>query len=901
MGTIGHPPGTHAPASPALPRTQQIPQRDRLPMYQVADTELEMGSSLGNSTCWITTKGTGDIEAIFSTYLGLKVTGAVCVRYSGIGRRMEQAYEEGGVPEGEPASEHNGVRQVDGQIALYRQTPGRFVLHPAYQRHEYELPGSILVEETVVVPRVQVPGQSDERYAHLGRVSPIVYQVIRLHNDAAIPTRVSCYGYAHLQGATPADVGGIYDPTLGQGALVARNQSHPDWVRIFGIVGQQRVARWETGFDDRQIYETTNISPLRNDTMATGAILGALQVDIELQPGDTTECAFVTVFSPDGEAKAREIFDAAQQHDVALAETIAFYNRAAEVSQVLTPDAQINLGVTWAKVNMLRVMAEYPTGPAFTNDPSLSSAVVGRDAAWFAWGCDYLAPSFSRNLLDALASRQRESGLILEYYNAVTDERADNGFNINDNTPLFLIAMRHHYQLTRDDAYLRHLYPAVRKAANCILRQRDTELEVVPPERKHGLVTCTVRGTDVYGIASWRNIIPNYTLNGAVTEINTECAAALRAAAVLAEAVGTSESQGDAREFRAAGEALVDAINTHLINPATGLYYLNIDLDGNIHTDVTADEIYPVLFGVAPDEVAFRVISRLNYADFWTPAGIRTVSQMSPDYDPYRQWGLMGGVWPGVSWWYAFAASKYHPDIMVRALRSSFEHYARDPKKNNTVPGQFSEWMDGESLVNRGMRLSPWEPPRFVLAAVAGICGVRQELEGLTLSPIIPRDWKWVGLRRLPHRGREIAFFAGYQDDGTHVYATTDFMTTPHAPSAASFSKHLPSVVSFTKHLFDEDVTNAVDSRHPQAQHIAFKRAGEILICLGSSAEQTLLLPLRVRELLDDNTVYQVETYSSEWQRWTTGRRARGKDMEEAAVQIEAGGYRLFRFVPQTA
>ena len=63
-----------------------------------------------------------------------------------------------------------------------------------------------------------------------------------------------------------------YDAGLGQGALVARNQSHPDWVRIFGVSGLQvRVARWATGFDYRQLYETTNVSQVPNDTSASGA------------------------------------------------------------------------------------------------------------------------------------------------------------------------------------------------------------------------------------------------------------------------------------------------------------------------------------------------------------------------------------------------------------------------------------------------------------------------------------------------------------------------------------------------------------------------------------------------------------------------------------------------------
>ena len=56
---------------PVLSITRHI---DELPSYVVPDTDLEMGASLGNSSCWVTTKGTGDIESVFSTFLGEKVT-----------------------------------------------------------------------------------------------------------------------------------------------------------------------------------------------------------------------------------------------------------------------------------------------------------------------------------------------------------------------------------------------------------------------------------------------------------------------------------------------------------------------------------------------------------------------------------------------------------------------------------------------------------------------------------------------------------------------------------------------------------------------------------------------------------------------------------------------------------
>src|SRR5215472_16738049 len=63
-------------------------QRHDLPAYFVSDSDLEMGASLGNTRCWVTTKGSGDIESLFSTYLGMPVLGAICLRYSGVGHRI---------------------------------------------------------------------------------------------------------------------------------------------------------------------------------------------------------------------------------------------------------------------------------------------------------------------------------------------------------------------------------------------------------------------------------------------------------------------------------------------------------------------------------------------------------------------------------------------------------------------------------------------------------------------------------------------------------------------------------------------------------------------------------------------------------------------------------------------
>jgi hypothetical protein len=309
------------------------------------------------------------------------------------------------------------------------------------------------------------------------------------------------------------------------------------------------------------------------------------------------------------------------------------------------------------------------------------------------------------------------------------------------------------------------------------------------------------------------------------------------------------------------------------------LYYLNIDVDGNIHTDVTGDEIFPVIFRACDEETGFRIISRLNAPDFWTAAGLRTVSRDDPLYNPSQYAGLMGGVWPGLTWWYAFAAARYHPNFMVRALRSSFEHYAADPKRNNTVPGQFSEWFDGESLANKGMRLSPWEPPRFFWAAIEGVCGLMLTLGKPQINPLIPRFWSWVGIRQLRYHDQLITYFAVRQDgQQLKIYST-----------AAVES-------DYDVALFDRDVSEALHVFSDSAVVIGLENDKRIVILLGNTEPNTVSIPINVEKVIDPGQHYQFRFYNSERRDWEAPITRDGQSLKGLAVSIETNGFRLIEF-----
>lgn len=156
-------------------------QHQELPAYFIPDTDLEMGASLGNTRCWVTIKGSGDVESLFSTYLGQVVVGATCVRYSGVGHRIirPSRHEEtasAGQPQDQVKAQANHTSSSDEEaiplpgvppeaqqyalhedaasafIHLRQEIPGQFELHPAYQLHRYDLSSNLKVEEPSLSP-----------------------------------------------------------------------------------------------------------------------------------------------------------------------------------------------------------------------------------------------------------------------------------------------------------------------------------------------------------------------------------------------------------------------------------------------------------------------------------------------------------------------------------------------------------------------------------------------------------------------------------------------------------------------------------------------------------------------------------------------------------------------------
>jgi GH15 family glucan-1,4-alpha-glucosidase len=795
--------------------------------YVLDDDQMAQGSTLGAPRCTVVIKATGAIEKVFSPDAGLDFFGSIGVAF------------------------WDSVSKV--RLARH---PGQFYVHPERQDHTYDLDNAMRVHEEIFAYC-----HEDEESASVP--PPAVYYRIRIENRSSVAQKIDVCAFCELRGNTEKDVAAKYD--TGLNAIVAWNESTPSHLRLFGSL--QKPTSWETSDNRGRVVSRTWKGPLSGDAHSRGADpIGSLHHAIALEPAESKWIEYICVLSPISREDLEQSYNTCPDGEAASRQTNQYYWKYLKRSVLRTPDRDVNQGVLWAKANMLRVQTYRPTGWCFTNDPTRSNYSVGRDTAWMSFGADYLRPGFARESLSAYFRLQEPNGKIVEYYDVRNEKWEDYGLNVNDNTPLVVIALCHHFAVTGNEKYLRECYPGAVRAMDYMLSQRN----------ENGLIWCASIGTADWGIVGWRNVIPNYRISGASTEVNSECFAALEGLAEVSKVLGEEKN---ARRFRREANKLRDAINTHLVNPENGLYYLAIDVDGTPRTDVTADLIFPVLCEVAPPERAARIIGALTDEAFWTDAGIRTIPRDDLSYGPTNGFGLLGGVWVAVTYWFSMAAAKYNPAFMARALSTTFRHFSRDPRRNNTVPGQFSEWLHGEILVNQGMMLSPWDAPRYLWAAIEGAGGLNVYGREPKIAPNLSADWRWLSAANVPFRGQYMAWIALRMPDGLHVHTTSDVACDGRVTR------------------YEKDITPSACVADPLAALIAFSSHDRTLVFIGNAGTRAHTTAASLASLpLEEHTVRVFSTVYNEWQ--YLGKLKRREILDGIAVQIDAGGFAMIEITP---
>ncbi|HEX3463345.1 MAG TPA: amylo-alpha-1,6-glucosidase [Candidatus Elarobacter sp.] len=691
-------------------------QRNELSAYVLREEETPFGLTLGNFKTFATSTPKGGIRGLWDADTDQIIFGAHQIAY----------------------------RAGDGETLFPHQIVREFTFLPYAQIAEFSIARDLHVSEAFFVPH----GPKHDR------VVSFVVDVI-VHNAAQVTAHVQIFPWALLIGQrfygepekqVRANAGDRFIRSYGE---------ESGWVRWWGgsrtphaVVVAPREQPLLKGMTDGELNGGAHLGEVTPQLaeFASSRIFGAFDYRIEVPPGGRESLRLAVVFHKDGDDRSKPVLEQLLGDPDALPATERYYAEKLADARLLTPSPLINRGVTWAKTNMLRVVKDYPQGWGSTNSPP-SDILVSRDTSWFVHGYDYFLPQFSRDAIELFNRNLEPSGQVVEYVRGVSGYKTSYELNINDDTPLHIIAILHHYNATLDDAWLREVFPLVRKIADYMLTQRDA----------NGLIFCKASGVDMFGITSWRNIIPYYTLDGAVTEINAEAYFALEATARLAAIVEDTDAW---ERYSREATALREAMLAKLFNHDSCGFVLNYDKDGNYQDNFTADEVFPVLFEVAEPNARKAILRRLSESDFTTPVGLRTISTADSWYFPSHGFGLLGGVWPDLTLWFAVALARNgaHQEAAhwLEAIYETME--AGAPR--NTVPGQFGEWFDGGSLTNRGMYLSPWTGAKYLWAVAETVCG----LDGYRTSgrphiaPLLPPDWTWTAAVRVHWGGRRHSY-----------------------------------------------------------------------------------------------------------------------------------------------
>jgi glycogen debranching enzyme len=648
-----------------------------------------------------------------------------------------------------------GTHQIAYRLRDLRQTvfphqiTREFTFLPYAQISEFTLLDRLNVTEAFYVPH----GPKHER-----AVSFIVD--VTLYNPGGTPLEVSVFPWALLVGQrfygepeheVRALVSGDFICSKNQQTGAERwwGGSRTPHAAIVGLREQIMLHHMRAG-SLRAEEHLDEVTPQLAECVSR-RIFGAIEYRITVPPGARESLRLAVVFHKDGEEKSRPVLEQLLHDPKALHETQRYYASKLSDARFMAPSPAISRGVVWAKANMLRIIKEYPNGWGSTNSPP-SDILVSRDTSWFVHGFDYFLPKFSRDAIEVFNKFAEESGEMIEYVRGVSGFKTSYDLNINDDTPLHLISMLHHYNATLDDQWVREWFPLICKIADYMLTQRD----------KNGLLFCRANGVDMFGISSWRNIIPYYTLDGAVTEINAEGVFALEAAAMLAAVVGDNERW---HRYSSEAQALRQSMMQYLFNSDTGAFVLNYDQEQNYQDNFTADEVFPVLFNVADADQRKKILDRLCEADFTTPVGLRTISTADSWYFPSHGFGLLGGVWPDLTLWFVMCLARNgNTDQAVHWLEAIYDTMEAGAVRN-TVPGEFGEWFDGGSLTNRGMYLSPWTGAKYLWAiaeTIGGLDGYRTSGRP-HLVPLRPRGWKWVAAARVHWGGKLCTYVIDFE------------------------------------------------------------------------------------------------------------------------------------------
>lgn len=320
--------------------------------------------------------------------------------------------------------------------------------------------------------------------------------------------------------------------------------------------------------------------------------------------------------------------------------------------------------------------------------------LFGRDSLIVAWQRLEKDPAVARSTLRILAkmqgtetdpSSEQEPGKILHEWSSEPAAWVHWKFPYYgsvDASPLFVLVACWTARRTGDVEFEKEMWPAVSAACGWMMSVIDRD--------PRGLLVYDPKANPTLGHQGWkdsRDLGPKNPT--ALVEVQGYAYSALLHASEWA-----AKREPDlARVWRKAAFGLRQAIHEQFWMPEQKTFALALGGDGSQYKSVTSNPGHLLFCGILEPQLEDELIGRMFEKDIWTPYGLRTLSELDPDFkaDSYHK----GSIWPHDNWIFSEglrARGRYEKrDLIKAALLAAYEGLGKMPELYAVHMGQLEE------------------------------------------------------------------------------------------------------------------------------------------------------------------------------------------------------------------
>ncbi|MEI7634668.1 MAG: glycosyl hydrolase family 65 protein [bacterium] len=502
-----------------------------------------------------------------------------------------------------------------------------------------------------------------------------------------------------------------------------------------------------------------------NTAITAGDAVGALQMQIELKPGEKKDFVVMLGIVPKAAfkrdaARIAKKYRGVKAADTALKSLTDDWRDYISCVHVDTPDDNMN--------TMINVWNQWQTACTFRFSRDAGYYHGGllfgrgfRDSCQDTFGPLMTRPDWVRQRLLEMSTHQFKDGSVAHCYYPVSGGYTRTG---HSDTPLWLpLAVTMHIKETADFAFLKEVTPYEDGGKATMLKHIYGCLD-------YTLSNLTERGLPRFGPGDWNDTLDYMGRKGRGESVwNAMCLChVLRETAELARKIGDSKS---ARKYEAAYKKVADAVNNLCWD---GEWYIvgTNDLREVVGSKKNSEckiylntQTWSVISGIAPIERAKKAMAAARkYLD--TPKGPKLLDPAFRTINPNI--GLATRCAPGKK---ENAAVFNHPvswAVLAEALLGhgdkAYEYYCKALPMNPVIdidryemePYVYSEYVTSPDHPTFGQASHAWltGSSTWMLRGVTDyILGARPAYDGLIIDPCIPSDWKQFSIRR-KFRGR---------------------------------------------------------------------------------------------------------------------------------------------------